>query len=80
MAVVKNFFETNLDDVNLSQTYTRLNLATDFDRFKITFFFALYFLFAAALNDFKEKQDNNVIYGKKALDLYVMSVYPTFGE
>lgn len=80
MSAVKNVFEQCMDEDFLSQKYSELGVISDFDKFKGVFFFALYFLFSATLNESKEVKDNDVIFGYKALDLYVMSVYPTFGE
>ena len=80
MSAVKNVFEQCMDEDFLSQKYSELGVISDFDKFKGVFFFALYFLFSATLNESKETKDNDVIFGYKALDLYVMSVYPTFGE
>ena len=80
MSAVKNVFEQCLDEDFLSQKYSELGVISDFDKFKGVFFFALYFLFSAALNESKKIIDNDVVFGYTALDLYVMSVYPVFGE
>lgn len=80
MTAVKNIFEQCLNDTFLLQKFSELHVISEFEKFKSVFFFALYFIFYEVLSESKEKKDNEIIFGYKALDLYVMSVYPTFGE
>ncbi len=80
MTAVKNVFEQCLNDTFLLQKFSELHVTSEFEKFKSVFFFALYFIFYEVLSESKEKKDNEIIFGYKALDLYVMSVYPTFGE
>lgn len=79
LAVIDKFYSNHLNDEYIESEKIKLGCTSDTDLFKSLLFWGLYFIVS---NYFAKsaKNDNEVKYGNKALEIFIKSQYPDFAQ
>lgn len=79
LAVIDKFYSNHLNDEYIESEKIKLGCTSDTDLFKSLLFWGLYFIVSSYFTKSAQK-DNEVIYGNKALDIFIKTQYPDFAQ
>lgn len=79
LAVIDKFYSNHLNDEYIESEKIKLGCTSDTDLFKSLLFWGLYFIVSSYFAK-SAKNDNEVKYGNKALEIFIKSQYPDFAQ
>lgn len=79
LAVIDKFYSNHLNDEYIESEKIKLGCTSDTDLFKSLLFWGLYFIVSSYFAE-SAKNDNEVKYGNKALEIFIKSQYPDFAQ
>lgn len=79
LAVIDKFYSNHLKDEYIESEKIKLGCTSDTDLFKSLLFWGLYFIVSSYFAK-SAKNDNEVKYGNKALEIFIRSQYPDFAQ
>ena len=79
LAVIDKFYSNHLNDEYIESEKIKLGCTSDTDLFKSLLFWGLYFIVSSCFAK-SAKNDNEVKYGNKALEIFIKSQYPDFAQ
>ncbi len=79
LGVIDKFYNSHLNDEYIESEKIKLGCTSETDLFKSLLFWGLYFIVSSYFAKSAQK-DNEVIYGNKALDIFIKTQYPDFAQ
>lgn len=79
LGVIDKFYNNYLNDEYIESEKIKLGCTSETDLFKSLLFWGLYFIVSSYFAKSAQK-DNEVIYGNKALDIFIKTQYPDFAQ
>lgn len=79
LAVIDKFYSNHLNDEYIESEKIKLGCTSDTDLFKSLLFWGLYFIVSSYFAK-SAKNDNEVKYGNKALEIFIKSQYSDFAQ
>lgn len=79
LGVIDKFYNNHLKDEYIESEKIKLGCTSDTDLFKSLLFWGLYFIVSSCFVK-SAKNDNEVKYGNKALEIFIRSQYPDFAQ
>lgn len=79
LGVIDKFYSSHLNDEYIESEKIKLGCTSDTDLFKSLLFWGLYFIVSSCFAK-SAKNDNEVKYGNKALEIFIKTQYPDFAQ